>query len=192
MKDFTTYLSTAPVVALVWFIFTAGLLIEINRFFPDPLVFSFQDFKILKSKRWLFFSELFLPDRRPGRKSSVEAPVFFVVILLFKDVALKTLHCCYLLATHLRQAKLEDAKLGQDELNFASIKSCKKKRLFRLTPFCLCLPARLAFPPVACVASKAHFGFPKGGSAAEGQLAKNLEGFLIVLFFQKKHDFEQL
>jgi photosystem I subunit 9 len=41
MKNFTTYLSTAPVVALVWFTFTAALLIEINRFFPDPLVFSF-------------------------------------------------------------------------------------------------------------------------------------------------------
>ena len=41
MKNFTTYLSTAPVIALIWFTFTAGLLIEINRFFPDPLVFSF-------------------------------------------------------------------------------------------------------------------------------------------------------
>jgi len=41
MKNFTTYLSTAPVVALLWFTFTAGLIIEINRFFPDPLVFSF-------------------------------------------------------------------------------------------------------------------------------------------------------
>nr|AYQ94534.1 photosystem I subunit IX [Cylindrocapsa geminella] len=41
MKNFTTYLSTAPVVSLIWFSFTAGLLIEINRFFPDPLVFSF-------------------------------------------------------------------------------------------------------------------------------------------------------
>lgn len=41
MKNFTTYLSTAPVIATVWFTFTAGLLIEINRFFPDPLVFSF-------------------------------------------------------------------------------------------------------------------------------------------------------
>jgi photosystem I subunit 9 len=41
MKNFTTYLSTAPVVALVWFSFTAGFIIEINRFFPDPLVFSF-------------------------------------------------------------------------------------------------------------------------------------------------------
>jgi photosystem I subunit 9 len=41
MKDFTTYLSTAPVVATAWFTFTAGLLIEINRFFPDPLAFSF-------------------------------------------------------------------------------------------------------------------------------------------------------
>ena len=41
MKNFITYLSTAPVIALVWFAFTASLLIEINRFFPDPLVLSF-------------------------------------------------------------------------------------------------------------------------------------------------------
>lgn len=41
MKNFYTYLSTAPVVALGWFTITAGLLIEINRFFPDGLVFSF-------------------------------------------------------------------------------------------------------------------------------------------------------
>nr|YP_009367496.1 subunit IX of photosystem I [Pseudoneochloris marina]ARK14487.1 subunit IX of photosystem I [Pseudoneochloris marina] len=41
MKDFVTYLSTAPVIAFAWISFTAGLLIEINRFFPDPLVFSF-------------------------------------------------------------------------------------------------------------------------------------------------------
>nr|AIT94579.1 subunit IX of photosystem I [Chlorosarcina brevispinosa] len=41
MKDFTTYLSTAPVIAVIWFSLLAGLLIEINRFFPDPLVFSF-------------------------------------------------------------------------------------------------------------------------------------------------------
>ena len=39
MKNFTTYLSTAPVVGTIWFIFTAGLIIEINRFFPDPLIF---------------------------------------------------------------------------------------------------------------------------------------------------------
>ena len=41
MKDFNTYLSTAPVVAAGWFFVTAALLIELNRFFPDPLVFSF-------------------------------------------------------------------------------------------------------------------------------------------------------
>jgi photosystem I subunit 9 len=41
LKNFTIYLSTAPVVALIWFTITAALLIEINRFFPDPLVFSF-------------------------------------------------------------------------------------------------------------------------------------------------------
>nr|YP_002720092.1 photosystem I reaction centre subunit IX [Euglena gracilis]P30394.1 RecName: Full=Photosystem I reaction center subunit IX; AltName: Full=PSI-J [Euglena gracilis]AAA84231.1 unknown protein [Euglena gracilis]AKL82384.1 photosystem I 5 kDa protein [Euglena gracilis var. bacillaris]CAA77934.1 PSI polypeptide [Euglena gracilis] len=37
MKYFTTYLSTAPVVAVLWFTLTASLLIEINRFFPDIL-----------------------------------------------------------------------------------------------------------------------------------------------------------
>jgi photosystem I subunit 9 len=41
MKDFTTYLSTAPVVSFLYFVFLAGLLIEINRFFPDALVFPF-------------------------------------------------------------------------------------------------------------------------------------------------------
>nr|YP_010231182.1 subunit IX of photosystem I [Nephroselmis pyriformis]QSV37251.1 subunit IX of photosystem I [Nephroselmis pyriformis] len=40
MKDFTTYLSTAPVIAFVWFGFLAGLLIEVNRFYPDGLAFS--------------------------------------------------------------------------------------------------------------------------------------------------------
>ena len=39
MQDFTKYLSTAPVLAAVWFGFLSGLLIELNRFFPDPLVF---------------------------------------------------------------------------------------------------------------------------------------------------------
>ena len=37
MKDFTTYLSTAPVLALFSLTALAGLLIEINRFFPDAL-----------------------------------------------------------------------------------------------------------------------------------------------------------
>lgn len=41
MDNFTTYLSTAPVLAAVWFSFLAGLLIEINRFFPDALIFPF-------------------------------------------------------------------------------------------------------------------------------------------------------
>jgi photosystem I subunit 9 len=40
MKDFTTYLSTAPVVTLLTVTAVAGLLIEINRFFPDALIFS--------------------------------------------------------------------------------------------------------------------------------------------------------
>lgn len=41
MKDLATYLSTAPVIATIWFALLAGLLIELNRFFPDGLVFAF-------------------------------------------------------------------------------------------------------------------------------------------------------
>jgi photosystem I subunit 9 len=37
MKDFLRFLSSAPVLAAAWLTFTAGLLIEINRFFPDLL-----------------------------------------------------------------------------------------------------------------------------------------------------------
>lgn len=33
------YLSTVPVVAAVWMVFTAGLIIEVNRLFPDVLYF---------------------------------------------------------------------------------------------------------------------------------------------------------
>nr|YP_009511589.1 photosystem I reaction center subunit IX [Melanthalia intermedia]AXI97466.1 photosystem I reaction center subunit IX [Melanthalia intermedia] len=31
------YLSTIPVVGAIWITFTAGFIIEINRFFPDIL-----------------------------------------------------------------------------------------------------------------------------------------------------------
>jgi photosystem I subunit 9 len=41
MQDAKTYLFTAPVLATLWFGFLAGLLIEINRFFPDALVLPF-------------------------------------------------------------------------------------------------------------------------------------------------------
>jgi photosystem I subunit 9 len=41
MNDFKTYLSTAPVLTLVSLTVVAGLLIEINRFFPDALIFAF-------------------------------------------------------------------------------------------------------------------------------------------------------
>nr|YP_009169897.1 photosystem I subunit IX [Viscum album]YP_009407205.1 photosystem I subunit IX [Viscum coloratum]YP_009862075.1 photosystem I subunit IX [Viscum ovalifolium]ALD84708.1 photosystem I subunit IX [Viscum album]ASA46179.1 photosystem I subunit IX [Viscum coloratum]QKV09900.1 photosystem I subunit IX [Viscum ovalifolium] len=46
MRDLKTYLSTAPVLSMLWFVSLAGLLIEINRFFPDalmifPFFFSF-------------------------------------------------------------------------------------------------------------------------------------------------------
>nr|AID67843.1 subunit IX of photosystem I [prasinophyte sp. MBIC10622] len=41
MKYFATYLSTAPVVAFLWFGLLAGLLIESQRFFPDTLSITF-------------------------------------------------------------------------------------------------------------------------------------------------------
>lgn len=37
MQAFLKYLSTAPVLAAVWFVITASILIEFNRFFPDLL-----------------------------------------------------------------------------------------------------------------------------------------------------------
>ncbi|KAI3825306.1 hypothetical protein L1987_06788 [Smallanthus sonchifolius] len=41
MRDLKTYLSVAPVLSTLWFGALAGLLIEINRFFPDALTFPF-------------------------------------------------------------------------------------------------------------------------------------------------------
>lgn len=41
MQDFKTYLSTAPVIATLWFALLAGLLIEVNRFFPDALILPY-------------------------------------------------------------------------------------------------------------------------------------------------------
>lgn len=41
MKYFTIYLSTAPVAAILSITLVAGILIEINRFFPDALIFAF-------------------------------------------------------------------------------------------------------------------------------------------------------
>ena len=32
------FISTAPVAATIWLTITAGILIEFNRFFPDPTV----------------------------------------------------------------------------------------------------------------------------------------------------------
>ncbi|KAG4950258.1 hypothetical protein JHK82_043610 [Glycine max] len=44
MRDLKTYLSVALVVSTLWFGALAGLLIEINRFFPDALIFPFFSF----------------------------------------------------------------------------------------------------------------------------------------------------
>lgn len=40
-NNFLKYLSTMPVLGALWLTFTAGFIIEINRFFPDILFFSF-------------------------------------------------------------------------------------------------------------------------------------------------------
>ena len=37
MDNLLKYLSTAPVLATVWMVITAGIIIEFNRFFPDLL-----------------------------------------------------------------------------------------------------------------------------------------------------------
>jgi photosystem I subunit IX len=39
MKDLSNFLSSAPVLATVWMVITAGVLIEFNRFLPDLLLF---------------------------------------------------------------------------------------------------------------------------------------------------------
>nr|WGM66042.1 photosystem I subunit IX [Calamus jenkinsianus]WGM66128.1 photosystem I subunit IX [Calamus sp. N_XT142]WGM73387.1 photosystem I subunit IX [Calamus jenkinsianus] len=44
MRDIKTYLSAAPVLTTLWFGSLAGLLIEINRLFPDALSFPFFSF----------------------------------------------------------------------------------------------------------------------------------------------------
>lgn len=50
MRDLKTYLSVAPVLSTLWFGALAGLLIEINRFFPDALTFPFFSFQFLTSE----------------------------------------------------------------------------------------------------------------------------------------------
>ncbi len=44
MRDLKTYLSVAPVASTLWFGALAGILIEINRLFPDALIFPFFSF----------------------------------------------------------------------------------------------------------------------------------------------------
>jgi photosystem I subunit 9 len=41
MYNLKIYLSTAPVLLTIWMILTAGMLIEINRFYPDLLFITF-------------------------------------------------------------------------------------------------------------------------------------------------------
>ena len=51
MRDLKTYLSVAPVVSTLWFGALAGLLIEINRFFPDALIFPFFFILVIDTER---------------------------------------------------------------------------------------------------------------------------------------------
>ena len=41
MNNLTKYFSTAPVVAFISLSLISGLIIEVNRYFPDPLIFAF-------------------------------------------------------------------------------------------------------------------------------------------------------
>ncbi|BEI31755.1 photosystem I reaction center subunit IX (chloroplast) [Bryopsis sp. KO-2023] len=41
MQNLKIYLSTAPVIAFIWLSLLSSLIIEVNRFFPDPLIFAF-------------------------------------------------------------------------------------------------------------------------------------------------------
>ena len=41
MNNLTKYFSTAPVVAFIALSLISGLIIEVNRYFPDPLIFAF-------------------------------------------------------------------------------------------------------------------------------------------------------
>lgn len=38
-SNFLKYMSTAPVILAIWISFTAGFIIEANRFYPDALTF---------------------------------------------------------------------------------------------------------------------------------------------------------
>ena len=53
MRDIKTYLSAAPVLTALWFGSLAGLLIEINRLFPDALVFPFFHFSYWHGNGWM-------------------------------------------------------------------------------------------------------------------------------------------
>ena len=59
MRDIKTYLSVAPVLSTLWFGALAGLLIEINRLFPDALSFPLIEFLFSK----MGFAEFFMTLR---------------------------------------------------------------------------------------------------------------------------------
>ncbi|RYQ98169.1 hypothetical protein Ahy_B08g094231 [Arachis hypogaea] len=50
MRDLKTYLFVVLVVSTLWFGALAGLLIEINRFFPDALIFYFFNYSYCRKK----------------------------------------------------------------------------------------------------------------------------------------------
>nr|YP_009518983.1 photosystem I reaction center subunit IX [Boodleopsis sp. H.0758]AYC64963.1 photosystem I reaction center subunit IX [Boodleopsis sp. H.0758] len=41
MKNLLLYISSAPVISTLFLILISGIIIEINRYFPDPLIFAF-------------------------------------------------------------------------------------------------------------------------------------------------------
>nr|NP_045153.1 photosystem I subunit IX [Cyanidium caldarium]Q9TLW5.1 RecName: Full=Photosystem I reaction center subunit IX; AltName: Full=PSI-J [Cyanidium caldarium]AAF12942.1 unknown [Cyanidium caldarium]WDB00277.1 photosystem I subunit IX [Cyanidium caldarium] len=40
-KNLLKYIYTVPVISTLWLLLTAGILIEINRFYPDALFYAF-------------------------------------------------------------------------------------------------------------------------------------------------------
>lgn len=69
MRDLKTYLSVAPVVSTLWFGSLAGLLIEINRLFPDALIFPFFSFQLLEMRRGeedQRYNQLFVTNPSPS------------------------------------------------------------------------------------------------------------------------------
>jgi len=73
MRDRKTYLSVAPVLTTLWFGSDAGLLIEINRLFPDALSFFFFFFHLGVLNR-LIPKRVARPHKTKDKASEAKGP----------------------------------------------------------------------------------------------------------------------